>query len=185
MKYHDIRTDDMLNGDGLRVVLFVSGCKWHCPGCHNPETHDPNSGLPFTQADIDEILDKLEPDYISGLTISGGDPFYKDNRWAILNLIEQVKESYPSKTIWIYTGYKWEDLIYGEDIPVIDILKLTDVLVDGRFKESLADESYPWAGSTNQRVIDVQRSLRTGLLIRHESRPRSHEPVDLLGLRNF
>ena len=171
MNYHDIRTDDMLNGEGLRVVLFVSGCNHYCYNCQNPQTWDCNNGIPFTKDSINEILEKLNKDYISGLTLSGGDPLNENNIKEVLKLCKIVKDKYPDKTIWLYTGYKWEQLILPiitDDLSLIrdnnvkmrlEILQLCDVLVDGKYVESLNDINYAWAGSTNQRVIDVKKTL--------------------------
>lgn len=165
MNYHNITTDDMKNGDGLRVVLWVAGCSHHCKNCHNPVTWDPNGGIPFTDDTFKELIDDLDHDYISGLTLSGGDPLYPDNLYVVSQVV-RLKHAFPDKTIWIYTGYVWEDLI--QDKKILDILKLTDVLVDGEYVEALKDPKYEWAGSTNQRVIDVQRSLAEGKVVLHE-----------------
>lgn len=162
MNYHDIRTDDMLNGEGLRVVLFVSGCSHCCYNCQNPQTWDCDSGIPFTKESIKEILEKLNKNYISGLTLSGGDPLNKNNLDDVLKLSQSIKKKYPNKTIWLYTGYTWEQItspLDENDYKRIEIIKLCDVLVDGRFVEKLSDINYPWAGSTNQRVIDVKKTL--------------------------
>lgn len=156
MKYHNITHDDMKNGDGLRVVLWVSGCSHHCKGCQNPVTWDYDDGLYFGPDAIEEISEELKKDYVSGLTISGGDPFSLKNIGNVSILCKAIKESYPTKTIWVYTGWKWEDLLFSQR----QALKYIDVLVDGKFIEELKDVNYPWAGSTNQRVIDVQKSLK-------------------------
>lgn len=162
MNYHDIVHDDILNGDGLRVTLFVSGCSHNCFNCQNPQTHKATSGIKFDKKALDEILNEIKKDYISGLTLSGGDPIYYDNRAKIYSICKKVKELYPKKTIWLYTGYKWEDI---KDLLLI---KYVDVLVDGPFIEKLKDENYKWAGSTNQRVIDVQKSLKNKEVILYE-----------------
>lgn len=151
MNYHNITKCDMKNGDGLRTVLWVSGCNHHCPECHNPQTWDPNSGIPFDKSAYQELMDSLNFDYISGLTISGGDPLFPDNRSTIWSICKTVKDTYPDKTIWLYTGYEWEE------INDLDIIKLIDVIVVGPYKKELRDVTYPWAGSTNQRVIDIPR----------------------------
>ena len=164
MNYHKIITDDQLNGDGLRVVLFVSGCSHCCEGCHNKQTWDKNSGKQFTDKEVDTILNMLSEDYISGITLSGGDPLFKDNIDTIYKLIITIRKKYnKSKTIWLYTGYKFEDVkkLYN------NILQEIDVLVDGKFIESLADVKYKWAGSTNQKVIDVQQSLAQNKIVLH------------------
>lgn len=162
MNYHKIITDDQLNGDGLRVVLFVSGCNHHCKGCQNPQTWNPNSGQEFTDKDKEKILEMLSEDYISGITLSGGDPLYPANIDCIYDLIKSIRNKYDiTKDIWLYTGYKFEDIL-----PFFkELLKNIDVLVDGEFIEELADKKYKWVGSTNQRVIDVQQSLNENTVV--------------------
>lgn len=164
MNYHNIVKDDMLNGDGLRVTLFVSGCSHNCPNCQNPQTHSPTSGIEFDVSTLSEIFEQLDQDYISGLTLSGGDPLYCDNRAKIYYICNKVKQLYPNKNIWLYTGYRWEE------IKDLLLLKYVDVLVDSRFIQALANENYHWAGSTNQRIIDVQESLRKKEIILYDSK---------------
>ena len=147
MNYHDIKHDDMLNGDGIRVTLFVSGCCHRCKGCHNPETWDKNSGMFFDEKAINEIFEELSKDYISGLTLSGGDPLFPGNRFTVTELCKEIKNRYPNKTIWLYTGYLYEE------IKDLDILNYIDVLIDGPYVESLRDVSLEWRGSSNQRII--------------------------------
>lgn len=147
MNYHNITKDDMLNGDGLRVVLWVAGCEHHCKGCHNPITWDENGGLLFDKAAKQEIFEELKKDYVSGITFSGGDPLHIKNRTDITVLAKEIKEIFPSKTIWLYTGYTYEAV---KDLEIISYL---DVLVDGKFVKELADVNYHWAGSTNQKII--------------------------------
>lgn len=159
MRYHNITTDDMLNGDGLRVVLWVAGCSHHCGGCQNPITWDPEGGLLFDTNALFELFEKLEPDYISGITFSGGDPLYPGNAEEVLKLAKAVKEGYPGKTVWIYTGYRFEEVM------AFSGMEYVDVVVDGEYIEALRDPTYHWAGSTNQRVIDVQKSLEEGGVI--------------------
>ena len=159
MRYHNITTDDMLNGPGLRTVLWVSGCTHRCPGCQNPVTWDPDDGLEFDIYAEAELYSKLYPKHISGITFSGGDPLHPKNRFEVLRLAQQVKANIPGKDIWLYTGYRWEDIC---NIPGIEFL---DVVVDGRFVERLKDINYRWAGSTNQRIIDVKKSLKTGKVV--------------------
>jgi anaerobic ribonucleoside-triphosphate reductase activating protein len=166
MKYHNITHDDMLNGDGIRVVLWVSGCIHNCRGCQNPLTWNPDNGINFDAQARDEIFSALKQKHISGITFSGGDPLHPANRGKVFCLIKDIKQQFPSKTIWIYTGYTWEEIHENKYIP--HIIKYADVLVDGRFKEELADVNYPWAGSTNQRVIDIQESIKKGTVILHE-----------------
>lgn len=162
MHYHNITTDDMLNGDGLRVVLWVAGCLHRCPGCHNPVTWDADGGLEFDKAAEQELLSCLAHDYIHGITYSGGDPLHPGNRERITALAEQIRAEYPQKTQWLYTGYTWEEL-KGERI-----LSVLDVVVDGRFVRAEKDVKLHWRGSKNQRVIDVQKSLKTGEIICRE-----------------
>lgn len=141
MRYHNITKEDMLNGDGLRVVLWLAGCAHHCKNCQNPITWDPEGGLPFDEAAKQELFAELDKDYISGITFSGGDPLYPAGREELYALIQEVKERYPHKTIWLYTGYLWEEI---RDLPLISCL---DVVVDGPFVEELKDNNLPWKGS--------------------------------------
>ena len=152
MHYHNITKDDMLNGDGLRVVLWVAGWAHACPACHNPETWEADSGIPFDQAAKDELFAELEKDYISGVTFSGGDPLFPGNRETVGALCREIRQRFPDKTIWMYTGYRWEQ------VSELAILDTVDVLVDGRFEQALADTALHWRGSANQRLIDVQRT---------------------------
>ena len=158
MRYHNITKDDMLNGEGLRVVLWVSGCPHKCKGCHNPQTWDPESGIPFDEDAEKELFDILSRDYISGITFSGGDPLFEGNRPEIERLAKKVKHEYPDKNIWLYTGYRWEE------ISALPLVQYVDVLVDGRFMEDLKDTKLHWKGSFNQRIIDVQKSLQNSSL---------------------
>ena len=161
MRYHNITKEDMLNGDGLRSVLWVAGCSHGCKNCHNPITWDICGGIPFDEAAKEELLVSLEPDYISGITFSGGDPLHMQNRDEVGALIEEVREKYPNKTIWVYTGYTWDAV---KDLPY---LKFVDVLVDGPFVEELKDVTLHWKGSANQSVIDVQKTLESGEIVLH------------------
>lgn len=175
MNYHNITKCDMKNGPGLRVVLWVSGCSHRCRGCHNKITWDPRSGILFDNDAKIEVLEELHKEYCDGITISGGDPLYPGNRDDVYELIKVIKFKYPNKSIWIYTGYTWEELIEEAQVislksPLIaEILKHTDVLVDGEFNIELADQNYRWAGSKNQRVIDVQESIKQGGIVFYES----------------
>lgn len=146
MNYHNITKADMLNGEGLRVVLWVAGCNHHCRGCQNPQTHDPKGGIEFDESAWNELMDALRQEYIQGLTLSGGDPLFPDNRETILKIVKHVKRRY-KQDIWLYTGYNYEA------IKDLEILKYVDVLVEGPFVKELKDENYEWAGSTNQRII--------------------------------
>ena len=154
MRYHNITKADMLNGDGLRVVLWVAGCSHCCKECQNPITWDPAGGLEFDEAAKQEIFDELDKPYISGITFSGGDPLHTANRLDVRNLMEEIKEKYPEKTIWLYTGDIWENILH------YPLLKYVDVLVDGEFQVDRKDVKLLWKGSSNQRVIDVQKSLQ-------------------------
>jgi len=154
MRYHNITKDDMLNGDGLRVVLWVAGCSHCCKECQNPITWDPDGGLPFDEAAKQEIFDQLDKSYISGITFSGGDPLHSGNCSGVRNLISEIKEKYPDKTIWLYTGDSWESIM---NYPLIQDV---DVLVDGEFHLEERDVNLLWKGSKNQRVIDVQETLK-------------------------
>lgn len=147
MNYHNITHDDMLNGDGLRVVLWVAGCTHHCKNCQNPETWDINGGIPFDNEAKEEIFDELKKPYISGITFSGGDPLHPKHRKQVLELAREIKEKFPTKTVWCYTGFLYEE------VKDIENLKYVDVLVDGEFKEELKDVNLPWVGSSNQRII--------------------------------
>ena len=154
MRYHNITTDDMLNGEGLRTVLWVAGCEHRCKGCQNPVTWDPEGGLPFDEAAEAELFAKLGREYISGLTFSGGDPLYPANRAEVGRLAQKAKGLFPEKNIWLYTGYRWEEA------SALPLMEWIDVLVDGKFEEDLKDSKLHWKGSFNQRIIDVQKSLR-------------------------
>lgn len=154
MRYHNITKDDMLNGDGLRVVLWVAGCNHCCKECQNPVTWDPDGGLPFDDAAKEEIYEQLDKSYISGITFSGGDPLHPRNRLEVRGFMAELKEKYPNKTIWMYTGDSWEDIY---DYP---IMQYVDVLVDGEFMIEKRDVNLLWKGSSNQRVIDVKATLK-------------------------
>lgn len=159
MRYHNITTDDMLNGDGLRTVLWVAGCEHRCEECHNPVTWDVNGGLLFDDKAEDELFTKLSPRHISGLTFSGGDPLHPLNRDEVTRLAEKLRETFPEKNIWLYTGYLWEEI---RELPIIPLL---DVVVDGEFVRALFDAKLHWKGSSNQRVIDVKKTLDTGNIV--------------------
>lgn len=161
MRYHNITKDDMLNGDGLRTVLWVSGCDHCCKDCQNPITWDPNGGLVFDAEAKEELYEVLGRDYISGLTLSGGDPLYATNRDEILKLVKEVKEKFPTKTIWMYTGFLWES------IKDLEIMNYIDVLVDGEFEVDKKDVQLFWRGSANQRVIDVPKTKESGKVVLH------------------
>ena len=150
MYYSGITKCDIANGNGFRVVLWVSGCDHHCSGCHNPETWNPCYGKLFDVFTVLEILDALDKDYIEGLTLSGGDPLKKENVPYVYWLVKQVKEKYPNKDIWCWTGDTLEQLESGKDVK--ELLKYIDVLVDGEFIQSKRDITLAWRGSSNQKI---------------------------------
>ena len=159
MRYHNITKDDMLNGDGLRVVLWVSGCSHCCKECQNPITWDPNGGLEFDDAAKQEIFDELEKDYVHGITFSGGDPLHFANAYDVTELAKEIRDKYPNKTIWLYTGAMWEEVKH------MKIVQYLDVLVDGEFIVAKKDVNLHWVGSSNQRVIDVKKTLESGSVV--------------------
>ena len=168
MKYGDIKMCDSANGDGVRVSLFVSGCRNHCPGCFNEATWDFDYGKEFTEIEANEILEGCGRSYISGCTILGGDPMEPENQAALLPLLTRFKEMYPEKTLWIYTGYILErDLLPGQrkhvEVVTDRILDLVDVLVDGPFIQAQRDLSLRFRGSSNQRLLSREEiaELRT------------------------
>lgn len=163
MNYHNITKDDMLNGDGLRVVLWVAGCSHCCKECHNPITWNPNDGLKFDESAKQEIFNELEKDYIHGITFSGGDPIHKANVEGVTQLAKEIREKYPSKTIWLYTGYVWEE------VKAMEVVQYLNVLVDGEFIVEKKNVNLHWVGSANQRVIDVQETLKKGKIVYHEN----------------
>ena len=151
MNYHNITKCDLKNGEGIRVVLWVSGCEHKCIGCHNPQTWSKDSGIPFDDSAKLEIFEELEKDYVTGLTLSGGDPLAKSNRNEILDLMIEVKDKFPNKDIWCYTGYELNE------IRDLEHIKYIDVLVDGKFKKELSTPSPKWRGSSNQKVIYLRK----------------------------
>lgn len=225
MNYHNITYPDMNNGEGLRVVLWLSGCSHKCKGCQNPQTWDANSGIPFDESAKEELFRELDKDYISGLTLTGGDPLFESNLDGVLDLVTEINKRYntvqyidenaqenhnmlsinaneirllsPQKTIWLYTGYTIYTCEYlGETIftfnpsyyhlnplngrPIkvddkaffikqdrkrIEIIKNIDVLIDGEYKEQQRDITLPWVGSSNQKVINVKKSLQKGEIV--------------------
>ena len=169
MNYAEIKTTDIANGEGVRVSLFVSGCRRHCKNCFNQIAWDFSYGEPFTEEVEERILEALSPDYIAGLTLLGGDPFEPENQRALLPFVKKVRERLPQKTIWCFTGYTYKD--GGIEEPQAnceatrELISLLDVLVDGRFVEELKDIRLIFRGSSNQRVIDVKRSLSSGSVV--------------------
>ena len=181
MNYWKIDKEDVCNGEGLRVVLWLSGCSHKCKGCQNPQTWDANSGIPFDESAKEELFRELDKEYISGLTLTGGDPLFESNLNGVLDLVIEVNDRYnishdrirlscPQKSIWLYTGYIWEQLFNGgvytskehAGLKRRNIVKQCDVLIDGKFIETQRDITLPWVGSSNQRVIRIQESLQKG-----------------------
>ena len=163
MNYHNITKDDMLNGDGLRTVLWVAGCTHRCHNCQNPITWDVAGGLLFDENAENELFEDLQKPYCSGITFSGGDPLHPFNREEVFRLAKKIRETLPGKTIWLYTGFLWEEI---KDIP--DLADI-DVLCEGKFVQDLLDNRIPWVGSSNQRVMDVKKSLEKGEVVLHET----------------
>ena len=163
MNYEKVDKCSVSNGAGVRTVLWVSGCDVHCHNCHNPQTWDFNSGIPFTDDTMQELLYDLSKPYIKGLTLSGGHPLDPQNAPEVLKIVKRVKMVFPNKDIWIYSGYEWENIIKDETLR--EILKYTDVLVDGAYVDELRDISLAFKGSSNQRIIDVPKSLTENRVI--------------------
>ncbi len=161
MNYANIKYYDIANGIGVRTSLFVSGCRNCCEDCFNRETWNFNYGKPYTQEVEKEILDSLAPPYISGLTVLGGEPFEKENQPAVLELIKRAKELYPNKTVWIFSGFTYEEIMGESRISSAvarEILSIADVLVDGRFEKDKKDITLKFRGSKNQRIIDLVKT---------------------------
>ncbi len=170
MRYHNITTADMMNGEGLRVVLWLSGCNHHCYNCQNPVTWDENDGLIFDESAKEELFRELDKDYISGLTLSGGDPLHEANLDGVSELVNKFRLLFPNKSIWIYTGYDYQKVM--RQLPNLatkenynmykrqQIIKQCDVLVDGKYIDSQRNVQAWWRGSNNQKVIDIQKSLK-------------------------
>ena len=169
MNYADIKTVDIQDGNGVRVSIYVSGCHFHCKGCHNQEAWDFKYGKEYTKDTEQYILELLNHDYISGLSILGGEPFELQNQKELANLVEKVKEVYPNKDIWCYTGYDFEKDIIKNMYKKFDftskLLNNIDVMVDGEFKEDKKLVDLKFRGSTNQRKIDVKNSLKNNKLV--------------------
>ena len=180
MNYHNITYPDMNNGSGLRVVLWCSACSHHCVGCQNPQTWDTNSGIPFDEKAEKELFRELSKDYISGLTLTGGDPLHENNLDDILRIVNRFRLLMPEKTIWLYTGYEISVItnnkiylsILGEKNPNIEayekrhkIISMCNVVVDGRYIDSQRNIQLKYRGSENQRVIDVQESLKQNKVV--------------------
>lgn len=162
MNYHKIDKCSISNGIGIRTVLWVSGCEHHCKGCQNPETWECNNGKPFDDKAKEELFSYLSLPYINGVTFSGGDPLYYTNANTIIQLAKEIKENFSDKTIWLYTGYDFDYLVLNNDWRE-DIFDYIDVMVDGGYVEKLRDITLPFRGSSNQRIIDINKSKSIGL----------------------
>ena len=160
MNYTTIYDADTTNGTGVRVVFWTSGCSHHCKECHNPQTWDPENGEKYTKEVEDKIISLLDKPYIRGITLSGGDPLYEGNLKDINSLVKRIKNELPNKDIWIYSGFTWEEI--QSDERRREIVNRCDILVDGRFVIEKKNLKLKWRGSSNQNVIDVQKSLSTG-----------------------
>lgn len=165
MNYAKIRKCDVANGPGVRVSLFVSGCNHHCKNCFNPEAWNFNYGEEFTKKEEDQIIEDLKPDYITGLSLLGGEPFEQKNQEGLAPLVSKVKQEYPDKKIWCYTGYTFDEQILGKMVneehreTTKQMLENIDYIVDGKFVNELKDPKLQFRGSSNQRIIDVKKSL--------------------------
>ena len=171
MNYHNITYPDMNNGDGLRVVLWLSGCSHHCYNCQNPQTWDANSGIPFDESAKKELFRELDKDYISGLTLNGGDPLNEANLDEVLTIIKKFNSKYKlNKSIWIYTGFRWEDIFFSpclseHTMKRQEIIRLFNILIDGKYIDSQINIALKWRGSTNHRVINIKESIKQNKVI--------------------
>ncbi len=163
MKYNVVRKMDISNGPGVRVSVFMQGCEFHCKNCFNQETWDFDGGKDFTENTIDQVMDLCNKDYIKGLSILGGEPMHPRNIEATTKLAKKFKEKYPDKNLWVWSGYKFD-----EDLKNKEVLNYVDVLVDGRYVDELHDPTLKWKGSSNQRVIDVQKSLKSNEVVEYK-----------------
>lgn len=153
MRYNKIRKMDISNGPGVRVSIFFQGCTFNCKNCFNPETHDFNGGVEFTDETIAKVLDLCDRDYIVGLSVLGGEPMHPVNIEGTTRLAKAFKEKYPNKTIWAWTGFTYEEYLKDKEVT-----EYIDVLVDGQYKDELHDPTLKWKGSSNQRVIDMKKT---------------------------
>ena len=169
MNYGEIKKCDIANGEGVRVALFVSGCRHHCKGCFNSMTWDFNYGKKFTEETEEEILEALKPNYIDGLSLLGGEPFEPENQEVLVKLLRKVKERYPEKNILCDSGYVFDEELKTESRArceyTDEMLSMLDVLVDGRFEEDKKNITLLFRGSENQRLIDVKKSLKEGQVV--------------------
>ncbi len=162
-RFNIVRKMDISDGPGVRVSVFMQGCAFHCKNCFNPETWDFNKGLEFTDEVIDRVLELAQDEYIRGLSILGGEPMHPKNIDASLRLAKKFKETYPEKDIWVWSGF-----LFDRDLKDKEIMKYIDVLVDGQYMDHLHDFRLKWCGSSNQRVIDVKKSLKKGEVVLYE-----------------
>jgi len=160
MRYNKIRKMDISNGPGVRVSIFFQGCMFHCKNCFNPETWSFDAGEEFTDEVIDKIIKLCEPDHITGLSMLGGEPMHPNNIEGTTKLAKRFKEVYPNKSLWSWSGF-----LFDKDLKDKEVLKYLDVIVDGQFKDELRNPNLKWRGSSNQRVIDVQKSLKKGEIV--------------------
>lgn len=170
MNYSGIKTFSIENGTGVRVSLFVSGCRHHCNGCFNEETWDFNHGDLFTKAVEDQIIEAMKPDYMAGITLLGGDPAEPENQAALLPLLRRIRQELPEKTVWMYTGYVLEDFRPGHRANcevTEEFLRCCDVVVDGPFIMDKKNLSIKFRGSENQRIIDMNRTIEAGAVVLH------------------
>ncbi len=172
MRYNKIRKMDISNGPGVRVSIFMQGCVFHCKNCFNPETHDFNGGKEFTEGTIKKVLELGEKDYIVGLSILGGEPMHPKNREGTFKLAKAFKEKYPNKTVWVWSGFLFDKDLKGEEG-----LKYIDVLVDGQYQDKLRNPTLKYRGSENQRVIDVEKSLKNKTIVLYEQEKKEFQTV--------
>ena len=179
MNYIKITKNDIANGEGIGVVLWVSGCKCHCYNCHNLQSWDFNAGQPFTEDTIQELFQVLCKPYISRLTLSGGHPLEPENLSTVYNIVKTVRENFPDKSIWIYSGYTFEKIKEIDEVyekheincpSPLDILKYCDTLVDGAYVDELRNLTLPFRGSSNQRIIDIKKSLAENKIVLWQSK---------------
>ncbi len=172
MNYADIKKIDVANGEGVRVSVFVSGCNHHCKGCFNKCAWDFNYGNKFTDKEVDQIIEYMDHDYIEGLSLLGGEPLELQNQEGLLPLVKKVKEKFPDKNIWCYTGFDFEKDVMGDmsksNETTKELLNYLDVVVDGKFEEDKKDLKLQFRGSSNQRILNVKETLKTGKLVKEE-----------------
>ena len=163
MRYNKIRKMDIADGPGVRVSIFMQGCAFNCKNCFNPETHDFTKGEEFTEDTIQKVLNLCDKDHIAGLSILGGEPMHPKNIEGTTKLAKTFKEKYPDKNIWVWTGF-----LYDKDLKNKEVLNYIDVLVDGQYKDELHNPKLRWCGSSNQRVIDVKKSISENKIVLYE-----------------